>query len=409
MSADNARGTWVCCQLGAREHYVVPRALARQGRLSRLITDAWVPKGSLLSALPGDRSKRLRERHHNSLAGVPTTHFTTSLIAHEFLWSLKGTRGWELYSARNHWFQKSAASAIASLPAAAATTVFAHSYAALDIFRAAKVHGWRCVLGQIDPGERHFSVVAASAASAPEYGPAPPPPPAAYLADWRQECALADHIVVNSDWSRQCLSQAGVPGDKMTVVPLAYEGQAAMAAVHEYPDRFTAERPLRLLFVGQVAVAKGIKALLDAMTVLIEAPVELTVVGDRSAEVPQRHLDDPRIHWIGPMSRSAVMDHYRAADVLVFPSLSDGFGMAQVEAQGWRLPIIASRSCGQVVTNGRNGWLLPEVSAQAIAEAVRACVAEPATLARFSRESDARSVTGLDGLGDALQRIEAQG
>lgn len=406
MPTDSTRVSWICCQLGAREHYVVPRALARQGRLARLITDAWVPPGSLFGALPGDRSKRLRERHHQALANVPTTHFTASLLAHELLWSVGGTRGWELYAARNLWFQQRAVQTVASMPGTAARLVFAHSYAALEIFRAAKRRGWRCVLAQIDPGERHFQVVAESAAQAPEYGPAPLAPPAEYLAHWREECALADHIVVNSDWSRQCLAQAGVPEEKMTVVPLAYEGQGALASVHEYPDRFTTERPLRLLFVGQVAVAKGIKALLEAMALLGDAPIELTVVGERSVRVPQPFLDDKRIHWVGTVSRSAVMNHYRAADVLLFPSLSDGFGMAQVEAQGWRLPIVASRSCGQVVTNGHNGLILPEVSAPSIADAIRTLLSEPDTLARFSTHSDLRFRAGLEALADALQVIE---
>ena len=68
--------------------------------------------------------------------------------------------------------------------------------------------------------------------------------------------------MVNSEWSLQSLEHAGVPASKMSVVPLAYDGEGAMSAVHTYPDRFTIERPLRLLYVGQVSVAKGVKALL---------------------------------------------------------------------------------------------------------------------------------------------------
>ena len=34
---------WLCCQLGAREHYAIPRALFRSGMLGYLVTDAWVP------------------------------------------------------------------------------------------------------------------------------------------------------------------------------------------------------------------------------------------------------------------------------------------------------------------------------------------------------------------------------
>ncbi|MEO7134276.1 MAG: glycosyltransferase family 4 protein, partial [Vicinamibacterales bacterium] len=355
------------------------------------------------------RARRLRERYHEELSRVRITHFTSSLISHEFLWNAQGRSGWQLFLARNQWFQRRAAQAIHSLTTSPSAIVFAHSYAALAIFQAAKIHNYRCVLAQIDPGERHFALVAESATHAPEYGPPPPAPPPSYLADWRQECALADHIVVNSEWALQSLAHAGVAASKMSVVPLAYDGDGAVSELHTYPALFTAERPLRLLYVGHVSVAKGVKALLDSLALLNDAPIELTVVGERSAQVPARHLDDRRIRWIGPVSRSEVMSHYRAADALIFPSLSDGFGMAQVEARGWRLPIVASRSCGQVVDDGVNGVVLAEVTPEAIAASIARLLADPQLLAEFSRNSVSASSGGLDALGESLLALEAAG
>ncbi len=404
MPTDNTTAQWVCCQLGAREHYAVPRALHRQGRLARLITDAWMPPGSPLHALPGGRARRLRERFHPELEGR-TTGLTMSLISHELLWSAKGLRGWDLFMARNEWFQVRAASALAAI--AGRPIVFAHSYAALEVFRNAKRRGCRCVLGQIDPGERHFAIVNETARQAPEYGAPPQAPPAAYLEHWREECELADHIIVNSEWSRRCLEEARVSAGKLSIAPLAYETDGDDAAPHEYPERFAAGRPLRLLFVGQVTVAKGIKPLLEAMALLADSPVTLTVVGERSAAIPAPFASDARIQWLGAVSRSDVMAHYRSADVLIFPSHSDGFGMAQIEAQGWRLPIIASPSSGRVVSDGVNGIVLTEVTAESIANAVRRLLQAPELLAAYSRASGVQREQGLDALGRALVSIEA--
>lgn len=392
---------WVCCQLGAREHYAIARALRGHGHLARLVTDAWMPPGSPWRALPGSRARRLEERYHGELAAVPVTDFTASLIAHEVGWRVAGRQGWDLFIARNLWFQRRAAEVIARQHGARGAVVFAHSYAALEVFRAARHKGWRCVLGQIDPGERHFAIVREAAAAAPEFGPAPPSPPPRYFDMWREECRLAAHVVVNSEWSRQCLIEAGIAAKKLTVIPLAYESGSDDATSRRYPERFSNERPLRALFVGHATIAKGIKPLLESLALVADLPIVLTIVGALPSDVPDRFTADARIRWAGPVSRSAVMEHYRAADVLVFPSLSDGFGMAQIEARGWRVPVIASRSCGRVVDDDRDGILLPTVTSGAIAAALRRVVDDPPLLARYSQAAAQRS-GGLASLGQAL-------
>jgi glycosyltransferase involved in cell wall biosynthesis len=45
---------------------------------------------------------------------------------------------------------------------------------------------------------------------------------------------------------------------------------------------------------------------------------------------------------------------YERADLFLFPTLSDGFGLTNLEAQAWSLPIVASRFCGEVVRDGVN-------------------------------------------------------
>lgn len=54
---------WICCQLGAREHYAIPRALHRAGSLEGLVTDTWVAPGNLL----GTARPALRQRFHSEL------------------------------------------------------------------------------------------------------------------------------------------------------------------------------------------------------------------------------------------------------------------------------------------------------------------------------------------------------
>ena len=397
-----ARAQWICCQLGAREHYAVPRALHRRGELLAFATDAWASPGSPWRLIPGASGARLSERYSPDLAVADVRDFTASLVAHEASWRVQGLSGWPHTIVRNEWFQQKAAVVVEPM-AVPRGVVFAHSYAALKIFQSAKQLGLRTVLGQIDPGAAHLDTLREVAKRWPEFGPALNEPPPEYFSNWREECRLADRIVVNSEWSRESLERAGIETSKIRVVPLPFETEADASFVRTYPKAFTADRPLRVLFVGSVAAFKGVPSLLGALDHVGDAPLEVKFVGPMAATIPDRFAGDPRVQFTGAVPRSEVMSHYRNADVLVFPSHSDGFGMAQVEARGWRLPIIASRSSGRIVEDGTNGLLLPEVSDRAIACALLE-VLKPGVLERLSSSASTAAST-LDAFGDALSEL----
>jgi glycosyltransferase involved in cell wall biosynthesis len=396
--------SWICCHLGAREHYAVPRALHRAGALDTLITDAWSDPDSIKASIAASISTRFSQRFHPDLATANVVALSSSLLPREMQWRLQRLDGWDLPMARNAWFQQEATAILP--PAPRATMLFAHSYSAEAIFAEGKRRQWRTVLGQIDPGPAHILTQQRLAAERPEFGAAPPAPPPQYFEQWRRECELADWIVVNSDWSRESLLRAGVEAGKLRMIPLPYERDAHDPGTREYPESFSAGRPLRCLFVGTATVAKGVADLLLAVDHLENAPVELHIVGDRSMDVPERFSTDRRIHWLGRIDRAAVIDHYRENDLLMFPSHSDGFGLAQVEAQEWGLPIVASRNCGRVVRDGETGFLLDEVSPAAIAGVLRVALDDPRMLARFSRAATAASRPGIDALASELRALE---
>ena len=396
--------SWVCCHLGAREHYAAPRALHRRGQLAALVTDAWASPGSAWSLVPGMTGRRLSERYSTELASAEVCDFTASLVAHEANWRVSGLQGWPLAIARNQWFQSRAAEKVSEIAVPAGSAVLAHSYSALQIFQAAKANGLTTVLAQIDPGQAHSRILREVSDRWPEFGPPLAEPPADYFTAWREECRLADHIIVNSEWSLELVKEVQGDSARIHVIELPFEAEAGEAEFERhYPVAFTPERPLRVLFVGSVATFKGVPSLLESLGRLDGLPIELRMVGPMAAAIPQRFLADRRIKWIGAVSRSEVMDHCRDSDVLVFPSHSDGFGMAQVEAQAWRLPIIASRSCGRVVEDNVNGLLLPEVSADAIAAALRR-ILDPAVLARLAAPVGQGGAT-LDEFGAALSGL----
>jgi glycosyltransferase involved in cell wall biosynthesis len=391
---------WIVCQIGAREHYAVARALNRQGVLERLVTDAWIPVGHPLGGL----KRGLRERAHPELSGAKVWAPNYASTAFELSMRMRRLNGWHRIIARNDWFQRAAIGELSRISGGRqAITVFAYSYAALDIFRFARTKGWRTVLGQIDPGPLEQRIVSKLYAERPDQKAQWTPPSEIYWERWRQECDAADRIVVNSAWSKSALEEEGVDAAKIRVVPLAYEPPAEAANFQrQYPERFTAKRPLRVLFLGQVNLRKGAGPLLDAVALLQDAPVEFWFVGPIQIAVPPTLQRAPNVKWFGPVARSETSRFYREADVFIFPTFSDGFGLTQLEAQAWKLPVIASRFCGEAVTDGSSGVILKDLSAQSIAETLRACLSDPRRLHAMSLKMSSQPQFSLDSIGRSL-------
>ena len=381
---------WFCIQLGAREHYAIPRAVHQQCRLAGLLTEAWAQPGAIAGLLPSRLLRRVRERFHPDLVTARVADFTFSWLLFEAR-HRRSLHGWDLIMERNRWFQRRVLTALQSAVrrqqvalADSRRVLFAYSYAALEPFRWAKAQGWTTVLGQIDPGPVEAEIVADEHQRYPGLASQWQAPPPNYWTDWRAECELADVIVVNSEWSRKGLAGGGVATEKVHVVPLIYENAPSAAPPRAYPDRFSAVRPLRVLFLGQVNLRKGVARVLEAARRLRGEPIEWWLIGPRDFEPSPAELAEPHWRWIGPVRRGEVGRYYDEADVFLFPTLSDGFGLTQLEAQARRLPVIASRYCGTVVHDGKNGFLLPDVSSEAIAAVVLECVRNPTRLAAMS-------------------------
>jgi glycosyltransferase involved in cell wall biosynthesis len=407
---------WICCQLGAREHYAIPRALLRRDMLGSLVTDAWVPPSSFLAKISAGS---LADRFHDELSNARVKAFSSSLIVFETLARARGLGMWPSILARNDWFQRKVVSALTSdfrHLTSDSPFLLSYSYTALEPFQYAKARGWKTVLAQIDPGPEEERIVAKEAARFPELASDWEPAPPEYWACWREECELADRIVVNSEWSREGLVRGGVAPEKLSVIPLAYEVSAAFAeapaarevgAARSYPDRFTFDRPLRVLFLGLINLRKGAARLLEAAKILHDEPVEFWMVGPVEIANASTVAQAGRVTWFGPATRKQATEFYRNADIFLLPTLSDGFAITQLEAQAHGLPVISSKCCGGVVENGRNGIILEEPSATCIAAAIRDCTANPDRLEKLAAASQLRDKFTLHALAQRLEELGA--
>lgn len=378
---------WICCQLGAREHYVIPRVLHEQKYLRRLYTDTWLDPKQIIPGLLSRCLPRLAGRYDKSLVDSKVISFTRSAIIFELFQQLFKRQGWKRIYNRNHWFQKKVTNCKQfklDCSSKNKSIVICYSYAALDIFRLSKEKNCMTILAQIDAGPVEEDIVADAVSRYLYLQPDWSRAPEKYWNNWKDECQLADRIIVNSQWSRKALVQAGVAEKKIAVVPLMYERKEVQNPVRNYPVRFTREKPLKVLFLGSLIIRKGIAEMLSAAQTMKNDPVEFWFVGDKGVSLTKEMEQNKNIHWIGPVPRTETQKYYQMCDVFILPTLSDGFGLTQLEAMSYGLPVIASNNCGEVVQDGINGILIPEVTSEVITNTLTDCMENPEILRNLS-------------------------
>jgi glycosyltransferase involved in cell wall biosynthesis len=181
-----------------------------------------------------------------------------------------------------------------------------------------------------------------------------------------EELELADAIICNSRWTAHCLGQLGVSASKCKVIPLSYE-----PSVSAMPNpRKTGYRPFTIGFLGTLTLLKGIHHLLAASKILgartslrfrIAGPLQ--ICGEKLASFKN-------IEYLGKITRGEVDGFLRSCDILALPSMSEGFGLVQLEAMARGIPVIASDRTGDVVQDGINGLRVPAGDPDALAAAI---------------------------------------
>lgn len=178
-----------------------------------------------------------------------------------------------------------------------------------------------------------------------------------------------------ADPTRLCTSRPGVnhiifkPGDK---------GAAREALGLDPSD------PM-VLFVGRIQALKGVDVAIDAFSQAREhvPGSHMVVVGGASGphgfeEVDEIHqqvkdLDiSDAVTFVPPVPHADLATYYQAADLLIFPSRSESFGLVAAEAQACGTPVIAARVGGleYVVADGESGVLVDGWDADDYAETI---------------------------------------
>jgi len=105
----------------------------------------------------------------------------------------------------------------------------------------------------------------------------------------------------------------------------------------------------------------------------IAGQVEFTLIGSRPSVIC-KPLDEAlaRYRWIYSLPHDKILEEMRNHDVLVLPSLFEGFVLVILEAMSQGLPVITTDNSGgsEVVNNGESGFIIPMCSVEPIVEKI---------------------------------------
>jgi glycosyltransferase involved in cell wall biosynthesis len=202
------------------------------------------------------------------------------------------------------------------------------------------------------------------------------------LARKDEELALADHIFVASSFTKKTLKEYPAPLTPVHVIPYGFPPV--------FPKRNwqpLADRKFKILFVGSLSQRKGIADLFEAVNA-IQSKIELTVVGKKivyDCEALNQNLS--KHTWIPSLPHHEVLELMRTQDVLLFPSLFEGFGLVITEAMSQGTPVITTeRTAGpDLITHRKDGWIVDAGSSEAILEQLEVILKKPGLLESTGR------------------------
>lgn len=157
------------------------------------------------------------------------------------------------------------------------------------------------------------------------------------------------------------------------------------------------------IYVGRFWWGKGANYLLGAFEIVQRQsaePVSLLLVGDGPDEAKLKQVCAERgirnVVFAGFQQKPELPRYYALADVFVFPTLGDTYGLVVDEAMACSLPIISTSSAGEIsdrIEEGVNGYIVPPEDSAALAERMSHLAQDPALCTRMGQVS-AKKVQG---------------
>jgi glycosyltransferase involved in cell wall biosynthesis len=367
----------VVAHCGARDAYQVAAAVAESGMLDSLVTDLYWPADRAWARKverwlgDGSAAKFLRMRYEPLVGSSRVKQCVVSGALAFGLRKSKAPFAWKRWAMRRG--DAEVGSSAGRLAGKNRSALLSYSYYAHSAFTAASTDVPK-ILFQLHP--HPLSVRRILTAELERY-----PECAESLGkEWElalpeedfgklvEETRMADRWIVASSFTRETMIEHGAAPEHIHVAPYGTDLGKFGAARHAGAS----SGPLKILFVGSINQRKGIRYLLEALSLLKTRRIEVTVCG--------RVVDDlsifrPYQEWVTirpSVSDRELIEAYQAADLFVFPSLAEGFGHVILEAMACGTPVLSTTrtAAADLITPGVEGFVVEPCRPDLLAERI---------------------------------------
>ncbi len=199
----------------------------------------------------------------------------------------------------------------------------------------------------------------------------------------------ATEVIVNSNFMKCELQRLfGLPFEKIDVIPngisqTIYNG---VEKDYEFRRRFARDNEKIILFTGRLVYEKGIQNLIAAMPKILNGynDSKLIICGkggmlDELREQVNYLGINNKVYFTGQMNRKDLCKMYKCADIAVFPSTYEPFGVVAIEAMSAGIPIVVSDVGGlnEIVEHGVNGMKSYAGNSNSLADSILSLLYNP--------------------------------
>jgi len=207
-----------------------------------------------------------------------------------------------------------------------------------------------------------------------------------------KEYEEADYILLPSEFVKRSFIAKGFPERKLLKVSYGFNKSSYHDDANIKNDQ--GQSSYTILYVGSICVRKGVRYLIEAFKKLSHPKKRLVLVGPNVNDGALNGLIlTPDIVFTGVLKGKNLEQAYHAADVFCLPSIEEGLALVLGEALSFGLPIITTCNTGadDIITDGREGYILPIRDSISIWQKLQAFVDDPELFKKFQQNAFNRS------------------